>query len=88
MTDLHSVRPLRIDDDLVAAALAAVRLYLEAEQAEAIEEAPSRSTWQAAALIAAQGGTFTRSGIAAAWRTADRVGRAAHWSAGILGTFD
>jgi hypothetical protein len=88
MTDLLSVRPLRTDDDLVAAALAAVCLYLEAEQADAIEEAPSRSSWQTAALIAAQGGTPARSGIAAAWRTADRVGRAARWSAGILGTFD
>ncbi|WP_448545289.1 hypothetical protein [Roseiflexus sp.] len=88
MTDLLSVRPLRIDDDLVAAAFAAVCLYLEAEQADAIEEAPSRSAWQAAALIAAQGGTPARSGIAAAWRTVDRVGRAARWSAGILGTFD
>ena len=88
MTNLPSVRPLRIDDDLVAAALAAVCLYLEAEQVDAIEEAPSRSAWQTAALIAAQGGTPTRSGIAAAWRTADRIGRAAHWSAGILGTFD
>ena len=88
MTNLPSVRPLRIDDDLVAAALAAVCLYLEAEQAEAIEEAPSRSAWQAAALISAQGGTPTRSGITAAWRTADRIGRAARWSAGILGTFD
>ena len=88
MTNLPSVRPLCIDDDLVAAALAAVCLYLEAEQADAIEEAPSRSSWQTAALIAAQGGTPARSGIAAVWRTVDRVGRAARWSAGILGTFD
>jgi hypothetical protein len=88
MNDLPSVRPLRIDDDLVAAAFAAVCLYLEAEQAKAIEEAPSRSAWQTAALIAAHGGTPARSGIAAAWGTADRIGRAAHWSAGILGMFD
>ncbi len=88
MMNLSSVRSIHISDDLIAAALAAVCLYLEAEQAEAIEEAPSRSAWQAAALIAAQGGTPTRSGIVAAWRTADRIGRAAHWSAGILGTFD
>lgn len=88
MTDLPTLRPLRIDDDLVAAALAAVCLYLEAEQADAREEAPSPSAWQTAALIAAQGGTPARSGIVPAWRSVDRVGRAAHWSAGILGTFD
>ncbi len=88
MMNLSSVRSIHIGDDLIAAALAAVCLYLEAEQADAIEEAPSRSAWQAAALIAAQGGTPARSGMAAAWRTVDRVGRAARWSAGILGTFD
>ncbi len=88
MMNLSSARSIHIGDDLIAAALAAVCLYLEAEQADAIEEAPSRSAWQAAALIAAQGGTPARSGMAAAWRTVDRVGRAARWSAGILGTFD
>ncbi|MGQ9547175.1 MAG: hypothetical protein ACUVSY_02805 [Roseiflexus sp.] len=88
MIDLTGLHPIRIDDDLVAAAFAAVCLYLEVERGDAIEEAPSRSAWQAAALMAAQGGTPARGSMTAAWSTADRIGRAARWSAGILGTFD
>jgi hypothetical protein len=86
---IHSpASPTRIDDDLIAAALAAIHLYLEAEQSESIEAAPPRSAWQAAALVAAQGGMPARGDRAVTWRTVDRIGRAARWSAGILGTFD
>ncbi len=82
------VSPIRIDDELIAAALAAIHLYLEAEQSEAIETAPPRSAWQAAALIAAQGGVPARGDRMVAWRTVDRASRAVRWSVGILGTFD
>lgn len=82
------VSPIRIDDDLIAAALAAIHLYLEAEQSEAVEAAPPRSAWQAAALVAAQGGVPARGDRTVTWRTVDRAGRAVRWSVGILGTFD
>ncbi|MCS6939120.1 MAG: hypothetical protein RMJ55_01850 [Roseiflexaceae bacterium] len=85
----HSlVSPARNDDDLVAAALAAIHLYLEAEQSEAVEMEPQRNAWQAAALVAAQGGVPARGDRAVTWRTVDRAGRAVRWSVGILGTFD
>ncbi|ABU60316.1 hypothetical protein [Roseiflexus castenholzii] len=80
--------PIRMDDDLIAAALAAIHLYLEAEQSEALEMKPPRSAWQVAALVAAQGGVPARGDRAVTWRTVDRAGRAARWSVGILGTFD
>ncbi len=87
--NLHSpASPIRIDDDLIAAALAAICLYLEAEQSEAIEVAPPRRVWQAAALVAMQGGVPARGERTVTWSTVDRAGRAARWSAGILGTFD
>jgi hypothetical protein len=80
--------PIRTDEDLIAAALAAINLYLEVEQVEAVETTSPRNAWQAAALVAAQGGTPARSILAVNWRTADRAGRAVRWSTGILGTFD
>lgn len=87
--NLHSsASPIRTDDDLIAAALAAIHVYLEAEQSEAIDVAPPRSVWQAAALVAAQGGVPARGDRAVTWSTVDRAGRAVRWSAGILGTFD
>lgn len=82
------VSPIRIGDDLIAAALAAIHLYLEAEQLEAVAAAPPRSAWQAAALVAAQGGVPARGDRTVTWRTVDRAGRAVRWSVGILGTFD
>jgi len=81
-------RPARADDDLIAAALAAVQLYLEAEQTDMAEDASRRTAWQAAALAAAQGVSPVRGAAASNWRTIERAGRAARWSAGMLGTFD
>ncbi|MCS6839464.1 MAG: hypothetical protein NZ699_01515 [Roseiflexus sp.] len=88
MSHYSLVSPTRIDDELVAAALAAIHLYLEAEQSEMIEAAPRRTAWQAAALVAAQGGVPARGDSSVTWRTVDRAGRAARWSVGILGMFD
>ncbi len=83
-----SASSIRIDDELITAAIAAIHLYLEAEQAETTDMAPPRSVWQTAALVAAQGGVPARGERTVTWRTVDRTGRAARWSAGILGTFD
>lgn len=84
----HSNRPARADDDLIAAALVAVQLYLEAEQTDAVDTAAPRTVWQAAALVAAQGAPPARGAIASTWNTIDRSVRATRWSAGMLGTFD
>jgi hypothetical protein len=73
------------EDDLVAAALAAVALYTEA--ADAPSPPAARPAWRTAALLAAQGVAPARS-PAVTWATAERAGRAGRWSAGILGSFD
>lgn len=85
----HTSVPLvRIDDDLIAAILAAIHLYLAAEEVETTDTTLPRSSWQSAALIAVQGGLPAPGKVAATWSTVDRVSRAARWSAGMLGIFD
>ncbi|HWQ11591.1 MAG TPA: hypothetical protein VNL77_02255 [Roseiflexaceae bacterium] len=77
--------PAPLDEDLAAAVLAAVVLYTEAEAAA--EEPACRPAWRAAALIAAQGIAPARGVGATSWATAERAGRAARWSTGLLGMF-
>ncbi|MEN9939163.1 MAG: hypothetical protein RLZZ387_5742 [Chloroflexota bacterium] len=78
--------PDPLDDDFVAAALAAVALFLEAEQGA--EEAAASPAWQVAGVVAAQGVAPARGAPRATWPTADRIARAGRWSAGLLGAFD
>jgi hypothetical protein len=74
------------DDDLVAAALAAVALYLDAEQAG--EGAGARSAWRVAAILAADGGTAPRGVHRVSWPSAERAERGGRWSPGLPGAFD
>lgn len=74
------------DDDLVAAALAAVGLYLEAESPA--EDGAARPAWRVAAIVAAQGLAPARGMRRVSWASAERAGRAARWSGGMHGTFD
>jgi hypothetical protein len=71
-------------DDEIAAALAAVRCYIEQRAHEQAIEAPARP-WNAAAAIEAQGLPPTRNGQYRAWGTVDRAGRTGRWSHGIIG---
>ncbi len=72
------------DEDLVAAALAAVRCYISEEQRDDMPDTPVRLAWSAAAVLIAQGQAPSR-GAQARWGTVDRVGRAGRWSYGIVG---
>jgi hypothetical protein len=79
------IAPQSLDEDLAAAVLAALALYLEAEQQAA---SATRSAWQVAALVASQG-IAPAAGIGQiGWANTDRAGRMGRWSAGMLGAFD
>jgi hypothetical protein len=76
-------------DDESAAAIAAVRCYVEqratddyAGQSEDV--APSMRAWSAAAALAAQGLPPTRGGTHRSWGTAERAARIGRWSYGII----
>jgi hypothetical protein len=62
-------------DDEIAAALVAVRLYLEAEQTDALQPAPPPSAWRVAARLEAQGVAQLR-GPAPHWGNVERLRRA------------
>lgn len=85
MRAMHAEITPAITDDEVAAALAAVSLYLAAEGGAGGD---ARPVWQVAAVVAAQGGAPARGQPRATWAAADRAGRAGRWSAGLLGAFD
>jgi hypothetical protein len=77
-------------DDDIAAALAAVRCYVEqqvlADLAEHNESVvPFPRPWNAAAALAAQGMPPTRGGAHRTWGAAERAARAGRWSYGIVG---
>jgi hypothetical protein len=77
-------------DDEIAAALTAIRLYVEqyalGDQAGRSESiAPPKRPWSTAAALAAQGMPPTRGGTHRTWGTAERAARAARWSYGITG---
>jgi hypothetical protein len=77
-------------DDEIAAALAAVRCYIERRAIDdpvALSDAmaPPARPWSIAAALAAQGLPPTRGGAHRAWGTADRAARASRWSYGITG---
>ena len=69
-------------DQEIAAALAAVRCYIEQP---ADTPPPVRPAWCAAAALEAQGLPAARNGDHSAWGTADRAARGSRWSYGIVG---
>lgn len=77
---------MSVSDDEMAAALIAIRCYLEQEVPIAREpDPPPRDSWRSAALMEGQGLTAARNGTLSAWSSADRAGREARWSLGIVG---
>jgi hypothetical protein len=70
--------------DEVAAALAAVRAYIEADQPVGAPAPPARP-WRVAAALEAQGLPPTRNGAHRAWGAVERAARASRWSYGITG---
>jgi hypothetical protein len=73
-----------IQDDEVAAAIAAVSYVLERGELVA-PQPPERSAWHTAAVLEAQGLPPVRSGAYGSWSTAERARRAHRWSYGIVG---
>jgi hypothetical protein len=71
-------------DEQVAAALAAIRCYIERRASENATEPPGRP-WRRAAALEAQGLPPTRNGQPYTWGTIDRAPRANRWSYGITG---
>ena len=63
-----------VDEDLVAAALAAVGRYMEEVRRDDMPEPSRRPVWSAAAVLAAHGQTPDRAGTHMGWGTIDRVG--------------
>ena len=77
---------MTVSDDELAAALAAVRCYLERETPDdQAQDAPAPDAWRVAAVVEGHGLTPARSGACASWASADRAGREARWSRGIVG---
>jgi hypothetical protein len=72
-------------DDTAAAILAAIAYYLESNSPTASIAASPGSAWRAANMLAAQGLPPSRGATPPTWSTAERTGRAAHWSTGIVG---
>lgn len=75
----------QIDDQMAAAIMAAVEIVLSAEDRRAPETDESRSAWSTAGVLASQGLPGARGRVG--WSTADRAGRAARWSNGVLASF-
>ncbi len=76
-----------LGDDELAAALIAVRCYLEEETPPADGQRPTaaRGAWRAAAVLDGQGLAPARNGAGSTWATAERAGRECRWSTGIVG---
>ena len=74
-----------ITEEEVAAALAAVQIYLAQEQSPAMV-VPSRSAWREAAMTESQGLFFARGGTQPTWGTTERAHRSRRWSKGIVGS--
>ena len=78
----HSQTP--IDEDLIAAALAAVYCHIEQDAPDLAPDALTPPAWRTAAAFEAQGLPSARS-RSSAWGTVDRAARASRWSYGIVG---
>jgi hypothetical protein len=82
------MRHMRYDampsEDEIAAALAAVRCYIDVTAPMQVAAPPARP-WHTAAALEAQGVPPTRNGSNRAWSSVDRAARAGRWSSGIIG---
>jgi hypothetical protein len=74
-----------IDDQMVAAALAAVRCYIDQDQGGDPATSSGRTAWSTAAALAAQGQPPTLDRRVARWGSVERAGRAVRWTYGIVG---
>jgi hypothetical protein len=72
------------DEDTAAAILAAIACHLDSLPA-ASDELPPAPAWRIAARLAAQGQPPVPGASQPAWGGAERSGRAARWSSGIVG---
>jgi hypothetical protein len=73
------------NQETAAAIAAALACALTQDSAGDEPDALLRSSWQAAAALAAQRLPPTRNGAHAAWHAAERARRAERWSFGIIG---
>ena len=73
------------DEDIAAAAIAAIACVIAQETADDRPNAPARSAWQVGAALAVQGLPPARNSAFAAWHAAERARRAERWSGGIVG---
>ncbi|NOK59280.1 MAG: hypothetical protein GFH27_549283n261 [Chloroflexi bacterium AL-W] len=73
-------------DDEIAAALAAVRCYIQETTEGSYVEGSSEHAWRAAAKLEAQGHSIIRNGAHSSWATAERTWRLRNWSRGIVGS--
>ncbi|MDZ4718906.1 MAG: hypothetical protein SH847_10690 [Roseiflexaceae bacterium] len=74
-----------IDDQTAAAIVAALEIMLRADGSHSAAPEPAQSAWAAAGTLAGQGLPGAKGRVT--WSTADRIGRAARWSNGILASF-
>jgi len=72
------------DEDTAAAVLAAIACAIEQDSA-GDADAPARSSWRTAGVLAAQGLPGARNAANASWHAAERTRRAERWSGGVVG---
>jgi hypothetical protein len=73
------------EEAIAAAVLAAIACVIEQDTANDAADAPARSSWRTAGVLAAQGLPGARNAANAGWHSAERTRRAERWSAGIVG---
>ncbi|MEM8530091.1 MAG: hypothetical protein AAGF95_04565 [Chloroflexota bacterium] len=73
-------------DDEIAAALAAVRCYIQETTEEPHALVSPECAWRVAAKLEAQGHSIIRNGAQSSWASAERTWRLRDWSRGIVGS--
>ena len=73
-------------DDEIAAALAAVRCYIQETTEDSHATVSVEDAWRVAAKLEAQGHSIIRNGAQSSWATAERTWRLRNWSKGIVGS--
>ena len=73
-------------DDEIAAALAAVRCYIQETTEEPHALVSTEHIWRVAAKLEAQGHSIIRNGAQSSWVGAERTWRLRNWSRGIVGS--
>jgi len=80
----HISTPTLSDEDEIAAALAAVRCYIEQAQPDVAAEPTRPTAWRNAGMLEAQGRPPVYHRTQSSWGSVDRAIRAQHWSYGII----